>query len=183
MPPAYAESEREWPAIIFLHGAGERGRDPEIVRRHGLPKIVEQQPDFPFIVISPQCPANQWWSLEWLDALFDEVIVRYRIDLKRIYLTGLSMGGFATWTWANEHPERFAALVPICGGGNPLEVHKIKTVPAWVFHGAKDDVVPLHKSKEMVAALKAYGGNVRLTVYPSAGHDSWTKTYYNPNLY
>jgi predicted peptidase len=114
---------------------------------------------------------------------FEEVLSQYRIDPERIYLTGLSMGGFATWAWAIEQPERFAALAPVCGGGNPLEVHKIRAVPVWAFHGAQDDIVPLQKSKEMVAALKACSGKVRLTVYPKTGHDSWTKTYDNPKLY
>jgi len=183
LPPGHDETQQIWPTIFFLHGSGERGHDPELVRRQGVPKIIKEQPDFPFIVISPQCPANRWWSLEWLDALFDEVTALYRIDPKRIYLTGLSMGGFATWAWAIEQPERFAALAPVCGGGNPLEVHKIKDIPVWVAHGAKDDVVPLHKSEEMVAALKACGGKVKFTIYPDAGHDCWTKTYTNPKLY
>ncbi len=183
LPAGYYDSKRKWPTIFFLHGSGERGHDPELVRRHGIPKIVEEQPDFPFIVISPQCPANRWWSLEWLDVLFDEVVSLYRIDPNRIYLTGLSMGGFATWAWAIEQPERFAALAPVCGGGNPLEVHKLKGVPVWVFHGARDDTVPLHKSEEMVAALKACDGNVQFTVYPQSGHDCWTETYANPKLY
>lgn len=183
LPPGYEESQQTWPTIFFLHGAGERGHDPELVRRHGVPKIIEEQPGFPFIVVSPQCPANRWWSLEWLDALFDEVLVQYRIDLKRIYLTGLSMGGFATWAWAIEQPERFAALAPVCGGGNPLEAPKIKDIPVWAFHGARDDVVPLRKSKEMIAALKACGVAAKLTVYPNAGHDSWTAAYANPKLY
>lgn len=183
LPPGYAESQNDWPTIFFLHGSGERGNDPEIVRRQGLPQVIDKKPDFPFIVISPQCPANRWWSLEWLDALFDEVVKLYRIDQKRIYLTGLSMGGFATWDWAIEHPERFAAIAPICGGGNPLGADKIKDVPTWVFHGAKDEIVPLQKSQEMVAALKACGGKVKFTVYPNTGHDAWTKTYNNPRLY
>jgi len=183
LPPGYSESRAKWPTIFFLHGAGERGHNPQIVRRHGIPKMIDKMPDFPFIVISPQCPANRWWSLEWLDMLFEEIVARYRIDLKRIYLTGLSMGGYATWTWAIEHPERFAALAPVCGAGNPLEACKVKNVPTWIFHGAKDNIVPLHKSEEMVAALKACGGKVKFTVYPDAGHDSWTATYNNSKLY
>ncbi|MDD5766610.1 MAG: prolyl oligopeptidase family serine peptidase, partial [Candidatus Marinimicrobia bacterium] len=162
---------------------GERGNDLKLVRRHGIPKIVAQKPDFPFIAVSPQCPENRWWSLDTLDALFDEIITKYRVDRSRIYLTGLSMGGYATWAWAIEHPERFAAITPICGGGNPLEVYKIKDVPVWAFHGAKDRIVPVHKSEEMVAALKTCGGNVRFTIYPSTEHDSWTATYDNPELY
>ncbi|MCK9484848.1 MAG: prolyl oligopeptidase family serine peptidase [Candidatus Marinimicrobia bacterium] len=183
LPPGYSESDALWPTIFFLHGSGERGRDPKIVKRHGIPKIVDKKPYFQFIVISPQCPANRWWSLENLDVVFEEVTTQYRIDPKRIYLTGLSMGGYASWAWAIEHPQRFAALAPVCGAGNPLEACKIKNVPTWVFHGAKDKTVPLHKSEEMVAALKACGGKVKFTVYPDAGHDSWTKTYDNPKLY
>jgi len=183
LPKNYKKSDAQFPLIIFLHGAGERGNNLTLVKRHGIPKIVAQKPDFPFIAVSPQCPENRWWSLDTLDALFDEIVSKYRVDRNRIYLTGLSMGGYATWAWAIEHPERFAAIAPICGGGNPLEVYKIKDVPVWAFHGAQDRVVPVHKSEEMIAALKACGENVRLTVYPTAEHDSWTATYDNPELY
>jgi predicted peptidase len=105
------------------------------------------------------------------------------VDPDRVYLTGLSMGGYGTWSLAAAHPERFAAIVPICGGGNPADAAKLASLPVWVFHGAKDPTVPLERSKEMVEAIKSAGGNPRFTIYPEAGHDSWTETYNNPELY
>ncbi|MBG1244248.1 prolyl oligopeptidase family serine peptidase [Nostoc sp. NZL] len=171
------------PTILFLHGAGERGSNLDNVKRHGVAKIVEQQPDFPFIVISPQCPQGEYWNVKRLGTLLDEVIASYRVEPNRVYLTGLSMGGYGTWHLAAVQPERFAAIAPICGGGNPQAARKLKNLPVWAFHGAKDNVVPLSESEIMVSALKACDGNVKFTVYPEANHDSWTQTYNNPELY
>ena len=182
LPQGYEETKRRWPVILFLHGAGERGNDLELVKKHGPPKIVETK-DIPFIVISPQCPAGEWWSNDAVITVLDGVIARHRVDENRIYLTGLSMGGYGTWSVATAHPDRFAAIAPICGGGIPILLHKIKRIPAWVFHGAKDETVPLRESERMVAVFKACGGKVKFTVYPEAKHDSWTKTYANPRLY
>jgi predicted peptidase len=171
--------------LLFLHGAGERGSDLEKVKVHGPPKIVEKQKDFPFIVVSPQCPEDDWWTdkVEVLIHLLDDIVARYNVDTGRIYLTGLSMGGYGSWALAAEHLERFAAVAPICGGGNRIMAHRLKDIPVWAFHGAKDPVVPLKQSEEMVSAIKALGGDARLTVYPDAGHDSWTETYNNKELY
>ncbi|MFS0518275.1 prolyl oligopeptidase family serine peptidase [Nostoc sp. UIC 10607] len=171
------------PTILFLHGAGERGSNLDNVKRHGVAKIVEQQSDFPFIVISPQCPQGEYWNVKRLGTLLDEVIASYPVDPNRVYLTGLSMGGYGTWHLAAVQPERFAAIAPICGGGNPQAARKLKNLPVWAFHGAKDNVVPLSESEIMVSALKACDGNVKFTVYPEANHDSWTQTYNNPELY
>jgi predicted peptidase len=183
LPQEYETNKKILPLMLFLHGAGERGNDLELVKKHGPPKRVEGGKDFPFIIVSPQCPQNQWWSIEFLNTLLDEVISKYRVDEDRIYVTGLSMGGFGTWHLATEYPHRFAAIAPICGGGSPYDVCKIKHLPVWVFHGAKDETVPLNKSEEMVNALKNCGGDVKFTVYPLAAHDSWTETYNNPQLY
>jgi predicted peptidase len=171
------------PTILFLHGSGERGSDLNDVRKQGVAKIVEQQLDFPFIVISPQCPRREDWSVEQLSILLDEVIASYPVDPDRVYLTGLSMGGYGTWHLAAAQPQRFAAIAPICGGGNPEVARELKNLPVWVFHGAKDDVVPLSESEIMVSELKTHDGNVKFTVYPEADHDSWTQTYNNPELY
>ncbi|MEH2262844.1 prolyl oligopeptidase family serine peptidase [Nostoc sp.] len=171
------------PTILFLHGAGQRGYDLDDVRKHGIAKVVEQQPDFPFIVISPQCPRREYWNIERLSTLLDEVIASCAVDPDRVYLTGLSMGGYGTWHLAAAQPERFAAIAPICGGGNPQAAGKLKNLPVWAFHGAKDNVVPLSESEIMVSALKVHDGNVKFTVYPEANHDSWTQTYNNPELY
>lgn len=153
--------------------------------------IVKGNPEFPFIVISPQCPAGERWQPEQLIALLDRVSKKHAVDDKRVYLTGLSMGGYGSWELGIQHPERFAAIAPICGGGTTIEIrlarrvenHPLKSLPVWAFHGAKDSVVPLSESERIVDAFKAIGNeNVKLTVYPEAGHNSWTETYDNPKL-
>lgn len=185
MPEDYGEQEKDWPLMLFLHGAGERGSDLQKVKVHGPPKIVEKQKDFPFIVVSPQCPEGDWWDekLDVLTHLLDDIVARYDVDTNRIYLTGLSMGGYGTWALASKYPDRFAAIAPICGGGKRFMAYRLKDVPVWAFHGAKDSVVPLEESEEMVEAINARGGNAKLTIYPDAGHDSWTKSYDNQELY
>lgn len=188
LPPDYGEDPtKRWPLILFLHGAGERGSDLKKLKVNGIPKIVEEQPDFPFITVSPQCPEDHWWpaEVEGLLALLDDVMVRYAVDPDRVYLTGLSMGGYGTWTLAVAAPDRFAAIAPICGGlyGPARMVERLKNVPVWAFHGAKDPVVPLEQSERLVKVLQEVGGQARLTVYPEAEHDSWTETYANPELY
>ena len=119
-----------------------------------------------------------------LNALLDDVVGKYRVDKDRIYVTGLSMGGFGTWSLAAAHPERFAAIAPICGGGNPTDAKKLKDLPIWVFHGAKDQTVPASRSDAMVKALKEAGSErVKFTLYPDAGYDSRTETYKNPEFW
>jgi predicted peptidase len=175
----------KWPLILFLHGIGERGDDLDLVKTHGIAKIVEEQPDFPFVAISPQCPEDtMWWEHpRTLKAMLDQVMAEYAVDEQRIYLTGLSMGGYGTWSLAMAYPDLFAAIAPICGGGTSEFVALIRDVPVWAFHGAEDPAGPLEASQRMVDALQAVGGNVRFTVYPGVGHDSWTQTYENPELY
>jgi predicted peptidase len=182
LPEGYDPSGKEWPLILFLHGSGESGNDLDMVKRHGPPKIVETKRDFPFIVVSPQSP-RRGWNPDALAALLDEIIVNYQVDRDRIYLTGLSMGGFGTWSLAATYPEKFAAIAPICGGGWPGDAARLKDLPIWAFHGAKDKAVPLERSEEMVKAIEDAGGKVKFTVYPDAEHDSWTATYDNPELY
>ncbi|MHB0956546.1 MAG: carboxylesterase family protein [Pirellulaceae bacterium] len=182
LPKDYAQQD-SWPLLLFLHGAGERGDDLERVKVHGPPKLIAAGKEFPFIVVSPQCPSNQWWQPHELTALLDEIVEKYAVDQDRIYVTGLSMGGFGTWSLAGFSPDRFAALVPICGGGDPNLVRRLARLPVWVFHGAKDSVVPLAASEKMVEALKRANGNVKFTVYPDAEHDSWTAAYEDPELY
>lgn len=186
LPAGYeADPSRAWPLVLFLHGRGERGSDLQRLTRHGLPKLIQAGHDLPFIVVSPQCPEHSWWvhELDTLNALLDRVTEQYRVDAKRIYLTGLSMGGFGCWHMAAAYPERFAAAVPICGGGNPRNAERLKDLPIWAFHGQLDQTVPLSESTAMVDAVRACGGNVRLTIYIDAAHDSWTRTYENPELY
>jgi predicted peptidase len=182
LPAEYSQSRKSWPLVLFLHGAGESGKDLNKVKTHGPPKLVETKGPFPFILVSPQCP-GRGWNPEVLNALLDTVIRQYRVDKNRVYLTGLSMGGYGTWALGAAHPEKFAAIAPICGGGDPADAGKLAKLPIWVFHGAKDPTVPLKRSEEMVEALKAAGAHPKFTVYPEAEHDSWTATYDNPEFY
>lgn len=177
-----ATGSKRYPLLIFLHGAGERGDDLEKVKAHGPPKLVANGKDFPFIIVSPQAPESGW-SLPTLDGLFEHVTNKYRVDIDRVYLTGLSMGGFATWRWAAESPGKFAAIAPIAGGGDPKRAHAYKDLPIWAFHGDNDDVVPVTRSQEMISAVTGIAAESKLTVYPDSGHDSWTETYDNPELY
>jgi len=182
LPKDYAEKDA-WPLLLFLHGAGERGDNLDRVKIHGPPKLIAGGKEFPFIVVSPQCPGNQWWQPHELTALLDEIVEKYKVDRDRVYVTGLSMGGFGTWSLAGFTPDRFAALVPICGGGDALVARRLAHVSVWVFHGAKDPVVPLAASERIVEALKKAKCEVKFTVYPEAGHDSWTEAYNDPELY
>jgi predicted peptidase len=182
LPSGYHYSPRRWPLVLFLHGAGSVGHDLRKVKNEGLALRAEEKRAFPFVLVAPQCGFKRW-SPSTLDILLGQIIARYRIDANRVYLTGLSMGGYGTWSLASEHPERFAAIAPICGGGNPALADRLRNLPIWVFHGAKDDIVGLGESQKMVDALKAVRGDVKFTVYPNAGHDSWTPTYSNPNFY
>lgn len=179
--------------ILFLHGLGERGSDPRKVRRQGLPKLAAQQPDFPFIVLAPQCPAGQWWFPEILASFLQHAFERYPIDQERVYLTGLSMGGYGALSLAVRHPECFAAVAAICPWAVPritlaaqskIQTARLKRLPFWLFHGARDPVVPVTESLEMAGELKKFGcAEVNLTIYRDAEHDAWTQSYENPKLY
>ncbi len=183
LPEGYGKEGTKWPLVFFLHGAGERGTDLELVKRHGPPRLVEAGKKYPFILVSPQCPEDQNWSVPVLKALLDRVLEQYGVDRSRIYLTGMSMGGNGTWRMATAYPDLFAAIAPICGWGDATRVKVLKEIPVWAFHGKKDPVIAFERGESMVKNLKAAGGNVRFTVYPEAGHDSWTETYQNPEFY
>ena len=179
------EKSKTYPILIFLHGTGERGDSLNLVKKHGPPSFVENHPDFPFITVSPQCPdTTKWmWILEDLQAMLEQLLVKYRIDPDRIYLTGLSMGGFGTWAWACSQPNQFAAIAPVCSGGYTHYAYELKTTPAWAFHGDADNVVSVKNSIDMVEAVNAVGGTARLTVYPGVGHDAWVNAYKDEELY
>ena len=185
LPEDYGKVDKQWPLMVFLHGAGERGGNLDLVKMYGPAKLAEEGKDLGFIIVSPQCPEGKWWSnyIEKVMALVDEACDNYDVDQSRIYLTGLSMGGYGTWAVASTYPDRFAAIAPVCGGGHPFIADNLKGTPVWAFHGAKDDVVSLSESQNMVNAVNAAGGAAKLTIYPEANHDSWTKTYDNPELY
>lgn len=183
LPARYGQDAGDWPLMVFLHGAGERGNDLALVRTYGPPMIVESTPDFPFVVVSPQCPAGQQWKPERLVALIDDVVATHRIDRRRIVLSGVSLGGYGTWMTAAAYPGRFAALAPVCGWGTPALAQRIGKVPVWMFHGEQDDVVPVEESRKMLHAIRAAGGEARLTTFPGTGHDAWTEAYARPDLY
>jgi predicted peptidase len=182
LPPDY-DKQDSWPLLLFLHGAGERGDDIELVKKHGPPKLIAEGRKFPFVVVSPQCPHDRWWEPLELLALLDAVASQHKVDADRVYVSGLSMGGFGTWRLAFFAPQRFAAIAPICGGGEKYWASQIRHLPVWAFHGAKDTGVPPERSQAMIDELKKQGSSPKLTIYPDAGHDSWTETYNNPEFY
>lgn len=176
---------RPYPLILFLHGVLERGDDLDRMKRYAILDVVTRDPDFPFFVAAPQCPAELSWSqlIPRLNSFLAELLERFPVDSQRIYLTGISMGGWGTWDFAAANPGRFAAIAPMCGGGDPVLAERLKKIPAWVFHGAQDDQVPVEASLEMVTALRQRGAEVKLTVYPDCGHDCWSRGYADPELY
>ena len=184
LPQDYGRREKRWPLILYLHGGSRRGDDIEMVRAFGLPQVVEKDPSFPFIVVSPQCSQGEIWTdADTLINLLDEVLNKYVVDRERVYLTGHSMGGRGVWYLAYKYPERFAAIAPMAG---PAAISswatRLKDMPIWVFHGAKDVDVPLSESEQMVNALKAVGDNVKFTIYPDRDHFI-LDTYENKDLY
>ncbi len=184
LPEGYGVPGKKWPLMLFLHGKGECGDDPNRVKAHGPPMLLARnQKAFPCVVVSPQCRPGRWWMPSDVMALVEHVEAMLSIDETRIYVTGLSMGGFGSWGLITSFPNKFAAAIPICGGGNPGSTQKIKNLPIWVFHGDADDVVPVDRSRSMVEALKKHGSNVKYTEYPGVNHNAWSKTYNNEEVY
>ncbi len=200
--PPELEPGQKVPLVLFLHGAGERGDDPWQVNRHFVTQIVEPEfrERFPCYVVAPQCPREKtWsaatWSLPDSEAMPPEptepmraaieILERYLklpgVDHSRVYLTGLSMGGFGSWELAARHPERFAAVIPICGGGDESQAKRLAGLPIWAFHGAEDRVVPAARSRDLVEAIRRAGGTPKYTEYAETGHDSWSQTYRDPD--
>jgi predicted peptidase len=188
------DGTKPYPVILFLHGAGETKGGKKMPVEVGIgPAIRKEEKTFPFITIIPQAEATKSavrgrWSAGSPDAeralkMLDAVMTEYNTDSKRVYLTGLSMGGYGTWSLAAAYPEKWAAIVPICGGGDPAAAVKIKDIPTWVFHGDKDQAVPVERSREMIEAIKAAGGNPKYTEYPGVGHNSWDPAYATPELW
>lgn len=202
--PASPGATQRWPLLVFLHGAGERGSDLSRVAKHGPTKLLRGENLSPaeaavaplvrdsFIVAAPQCPEGSWWNAPDVLTLIDHLVATQPVDADRIYLTGLSMGGYGTWSLLVNHPQRFAAVAPICGGGQSIELlvanaaHRtaVRNCGVWVFHGAQDPTVPLSESERMVAILRRdQAADLQFTIYPEAKHDAWTETYANPELY
>jgi predicted peptidase len=184
------KGDKAYPLILFLHGAGETfdGKNEGKQAKVGIGKAVEkEEKSFPAFVLMPQAQKRSWKAdgedaqraLDILGAIQKE----YKIDDKRLYLTGLSMGGFGTWSLAAKYPDKWAAIVPICGGGEPKDAEKIKDIPCWVFHGDADTAVKVDRSRDMVKALKDAGGKPKYDEYPGVGHNSWDKAYGTKELY
>ena len=205
--PGNWNKKARWPVILFLHGYGEEGEDGLLQTDVGLAAAIREHVEwFPMVVVIPQCRKKDWWNNPAMEAqaleALDQTMKEFKGDPQRVYLTGLSMGGYGTWALGSQNPHRFAALVPICGGihlppGHDIPnahntddsadpytaiAQKIGNTPVWVFHGGADPTVPVTESRQMVAALKAVGGNVRYTEYPGVMHDSWDKAYAEPEL-
>ena len=201
--PRDYDAAREWPLVVFLHGAGERGSDGLIQSDVGIGHAIRKNPErFPCLVLMPQCPADRFWESQFdnIEKMMDATRAEYRVDAARITLTGLSMGGYATWLWGPNKLDTFAALMPICGGGDPRDLKhlitvemdvdrygtvedrlpKLATVPIWAFHGKKDDVVPPFRTRQMVKKVKEAGGDVEYTEFPEDGHNSWDSAYGDP---
>ena len=185
LPEGYETGVERWPLLVFLHGAGERGDNLQLLKKHGPPKLIEAGKKFEAIVISPQVPEKNIWNPHAVKALVDEMIKTHRVDTSRLYLTGISMGGFGTWDAALAYPDTFAAIAPICGGAGVgfVMAERIKDLPCWIFHGDKDGAVPVDFSLKMHGALQKAGSQAKLTLYPGVGHDSWTQSYDNPDLW
>ena len=180
--PAEYDKQEKWPLVLFLHGSGECGSNLEKVKLHGPPKYADKKP-YPFILVSPQSP-DDFWHIPSLNALLDEVIATNKVDPDRVYVTGLSLGGGATWHLVAAYPERFAAAAPVCGWKPVVTTApKIKNIAFWIFHGDKDKAVPLAHSQRMVDALKPLNAEVKFTVYPGVGHDCWNQAYEEPELW
>lgn len=180
--------DKPYPLILFLHGAGETKGGQKMPVEVGLgPAIRKNEKLFPFIAIFPQSE-KRTWRAESEDgkramAILAEVEKDYKVDPKRVYLTGLSMGGYGTWSFAAAYPDKWAAIVPICGGGVPGTAEKIKHIPCWCFHGDADSAVPVQRSRDMMEALKKAGAEPKYTEYPGVGHNSWDKAYATKELY
>jgi pimeloyl-ACP methyl ester carboxylesterase len=172
----------KWPLILFLHSAGERGDDLSKVKAVGIPKLIENGKKFQFIVVSPLVPYGENWNPDYLNWILRDIMANYEVDEDMIYLTGLSMGGFGTWETAQKYPGIFAAIAPVCGVGDPTQAWKLRHTPVWIFHGAKDPVIPVKNSIIIADSLKQYN-NVKLTIFPNAEHNLWAETYDNDELY
>ncbi|MEK6236498.1 MAG: dienelactone hydrolase family protein [Planctomycetales bacterium] len=201
LKPKTIEDGKTYPVVLFLHGAGERGTDNKRQLKY-FPDQMSKTPwreKYPCFLVAPQCrPGKQWVDVPWGDkkstplrdhpthqmkvaiGILEEVIQKNPADSTRVYLTGLSMGGYGSWDLAARRPDWFAAVAPICGGGDERQAAKLKDVPLWAFHGGADRVVPTVRSRQMIEALRAAGGKPKYDEFPGVGHNSWSRAYQNP---
>jgi poly(3-hydroxybutyrate) depolymerase len=183
-PPDYdKDPNRHWPLLLFLHGSGERGSDLKMLNKWGPLTWVGPAHPEPMIIIEPQCPEDEWWDPVRLARLLDQISAHDRVDPKRVYLTGLSMGGYGTLDFAALYPQRVAAIASISGGEDPSLAPRLRTIPSWFFHGAEDETVPPSASIDLAHALQKLGAPAELTIYPGVGHGKWDMTYNHPALY
>ena len=183
LPDGYlTDTTKRWPVLLSLHGAGEIGTDIEKVKIHGPAKLIAQGKKFPFIVVSPQS-LTYGWKPEQLHDLLIDIKRKYKVDDERVYVSGLSMGGFGAWEMALKYPREIAAIVPICGGGDTSKLWILRNMPVWCFHGAKDQIVPLSSSQRMMKELEKDNSFSKFTIYPETYHDSWVEAYNNDSLY
>ncbi len=184
LPKDY-DPAKEYPLVMFLHGAGERVQDPHQAMFHGYMKYVrEQDKEYPFVFIAPQCIGNAYWGsyTESLSAFLDYILETYAVDRKRVYLTGLSMGGTGTWMFAMARPNTFAAIMPVCGSGIYWNVANLLKTPIYMVHGDCDTCVPISNSVEMLTSINSRGGNAKLKICYGVGHDAWNYAYTDDNL-
>jgi predicted peptidase len=187
IPPTY-NADRPWPTILFLHGSGERGNDGFFQTEVGIGRTLRRNHGMiPAIVVMPQCPQGKTWNdpeiaKMALDAL-EDVSKTYRVDEKRLYLTGLSLGGRGCWYIAARTKGAFAAVLPICGGGDPKDAAKLTNVPIWAHHGTEDKNVPIAETQRIVDAVEAAGGDVRFTRIAGADHVIWDRVYGDPKVW
>jgi acetyl esterase/lipase len=186
LPADYnTNQDKSWPLMIYLHGAGLKDRSLKGLKDDYLPWHLDHDKVLPFIVVSPVCNTNGW-NTTILNLLLDDLVVKYKVDKDKIYVTGHSMGGFGTWNWAVENPERFAAIVPVSGCSNAtdsISAWKLRNMPVWVFHGDMDKIVDIRCNIEMVKELEKFSKKVKFTVYPGRGHDTWEQTFSNDEMY
>lgn len=189
--PANHDKNKPTPVILFLHGAGETKGGKMMPIEQGIAphikRLEEKKQAFKFITIIPQAETFGW-AAESANgkrtlAILDEVVKEYNGDTKRLYLTGISMGGFGTWSVAAAHPDKFAAIAPVCGGGKAEWAEKLKDLPIWNFHGDQDAAVKVQLSRDMIDAIKKAGGKPRYSEFPFVGHNSWDAAYAHDELY
>ncbi|HEY3416350.1 MAG TPA: prolyl oligopeptidase family serine peptidase [Armatimonadota bacterium] len=185
-PDGYdARGERVWPLLLTLHGAGERDVTLDALSRHHyyLSTYALTAARYPCIVVVPHCPPRHYWEPDKIESLLTGLLLTERADADRIYLTGFSMGGYGAWFTAGCYPGRYAAIAPVCGGGDVRDARKLAGLPIWAFHGALDQVVPVEETLAMIDAIENVGGHPRLTIYPEGDHGVWDQTFANPELY
>ncbi|QQE11868.1 prolyl oligopeptidase family serine peptidase [Planctomycetota bacterium] len=183
-PKDYDYSKNEFPLLLFLHSADQRGNDIEKLRKVGPPLQYESgKKELPFILVAPHLNKNQAWNPRKLTSLIDEIEKDYRVDRRRIYVTGMSMGGYGTWILAGKTPERFAAISPIASNAYVEQSMDVRKVPSLVFHGRHDAFIPVNEAIDMVKAIQALGGSSHLKIYEDSDHDAWTKTYAADGFY